>query len=285
VTAPRDGTRPDHVEASFRTSDGVRIAYAIDDFTPPWQQPETLVLLHANMGSRHRFRRWVPGLAGQYRVVRWDMRGHGESSLPSVDAPLSMERLTQDLAELLDHLGVARAHVAGSSTGGIIGMHAAATIPGRIASLGAFAALPGLGGSAGQARYIAWTERLAREGVGKVLAETIGHRFAPGEDPGLLAWFVADAARNAGVFVARLLRMLADAAFADLLPGIACPALFVVPGADPEQSADDYAQLRRVPDHRFVVLEGMRHNITDAAPLRCAEELRGFLDSLRRDAR
>lgn len=278
-----DTTRPEHVEGSFRTSDGVRIAYAIDDFTPPWTQPETLVLLHANMGSRNRFRRWVPVLAGQYRVVRWDMRGHGVSDLPTEDAPLSMERLTQDVAELLDHLGVARAHLAGSSTGGIIGMHAAATIPARIASLGSFAALPGLVGSAGQERYIAWTERLAREGVGKVLAETIGHRFGPEEDPGLLDWFVADAARNDGRFVARLLRMLAGVAFGDRLPDIRCPVLFVVPGADPEQSPDDYAQLRRVPDHRFVVYEGMRHNITDAAPLRCAQELRGFLDALQRD--
>jgi pimeloyl-ACP methyl ester carboxylesterase len=273
-------TRPERVEGRFRTSDGLAISYAMDDFAPPWRPAETIVLLHANMGSMNRFRRWVPVLADRYRVIRWDMRGHGGSAVPGEDVPLSMERLTQDLAELLDHRGIARAHVAGSSTGGIIAMHAAITRPDRIASLASFAALPGLVGAAGQERYLGWTERLAREGVRKVLSETIGHRFAADADPRFLDWFVADSARQEGRFVARLLRMLAGVDFGDKLASICCPSLFVVPGADPEQSPEDYARLRRVPDHRFVVYDGMRHNITDAVPERCAKELRGFLDGI-----
>jgi pimeloyl-ACP methyl ester carboxylesterase len=71
--------------------------------------------------------------------------------------------------------------------------------------------------------------------------------------------------------------MLAEVDLTELLPRITCPSLFVVPDADPEQSPEDYARLRRVPDHRFVVFEGMRHNITDAVPERCAAELLAFL--------
>ncbi|WP_170984789.1 alpha/beta fold hydrolase [Roseomonas sp. AR75] len=270
-------TRAEHEEGWLRSSDGIALRYVIDDFTPPWRDPETILLLHANMGSRNRFRRWVPALAGAYRVVRWDMRGHGASGLPGPDAQLSIERLTQDVVELLDHLGLARVHLAGSSTGGIIGLHAAATGPERVATLASFAALPGLVGAAGHERYLAWTERLAAEGVGKVLSETIHHRFGDDADPALLDWFIADAARNDGRFVGRLLRMLAGVDLAPLLPGIACPCLFVVPGADPEQSPEDYARLRGVPDHRFVVMPGMRHNITDAEPERCTAELLAFL--------
>lgn len=105
--------------------------------------------------------------------------------------------------------------------------------PDRIASLASFAALPGLVGSAGHERYIAWTERLAREGVGKVLAETIGHRFAAGADRASSTGSWPTARGRTERSVARLLRMLAGVDFADRLPAIRCPALFVVPGADP----------------------------------------------------
>ena len=54
----------------FTTSDGLSLAYYIDDFTDPWQRPATLILLHAAMGSARRYYGWVPYLCRHYRVVR-----------------------------------------------------------------------------------------------------------------------------------------------------------------------------------------------------------------------
>ena len=94
---------------SFAASDGLRLAYYIDDYTDPWRQPETLLLLHAAMGSARRYFGWVPHLARHRRVVRLDLRGHGASLVPAADAPLTLERLVGDVEDLLDHLGVERA--------------------------------------------------------------------------------------------------------------------------------------------------------------------------------
>ena len=70
-----------------------------------------LLLLHAAMGHSQRYYAWVPRLCRHYRVVRMDLRGHGESAVPPAEPPLSMERLVQDTRELLDHLGLQeRAH-------------------------------------------------------------------------------------------------------------------------------------------------------------------------------
>ena len=55
---------------------------------------------------RERYYAWVPRLCRHYRVVRMDLRGHGESAVPPAEPPLAMERLVQDVAELLDHLGL-----------------------------------------------------------------------------------------------------------------------------------------------------------------------------------
>jgi hypothetical protein len=56
------------VHSSFSTSDGVRIAYCVDDFTDPWKKAPVLVMLHAAMGSSRRFYSMVPGLARHFRV-------------------------------------------------------------------------------------------------------------------------------------------------------------------------------------------------------------------------
>ena len=85
---------------SFLASDGNRIAYTIDDFTDPWRPPETLLLLHAAMGSSQRWYAAVPPLARHYRVVRMDLRGHGESQVPPPEPPLTMPRLVLDTGKL-----------------------------------------------------------------------------------------------------------------------------------------------------------------------------------------
>ena len=103
--------------AIFAASDGLSLAYYIDDFTDPWKNAPMLLLLHAAMGSARRYFAWVPHLARDYRVVRLDLRGHGRSQAPPAEQKLTLDRLVLDVAELLDHLGVAQAHLVGNSAG------------------------------------------------------------------------------------------------------------------------------------------------------------------------
>lgn len=263
---------------AFEASDGVALRYEIDDFSPPWVQAETVVLLHAAMGSSRRFRAWVPPLLPRYRVVRWDMRGHGASGQPP-PGTVGIERLSADLIEFLDHLELDRAHVVGSSTGGIIAMHAAIDHPQRFASLSSYAAIPGLRPSVGHNDYGEWTAGLINEGVAPFLRRTAAQRFrSDGVDPGFVDWFIDDAARNDPHFLAEFVTMMTKLDFGDRIAAISCPSLFVVPSGDPVHSMENYAILKTVPDHRFIVYENMPHNITDAIPERCAADLVAFLD-------
>jgi 3-oxoadipate enol-lactonase len=265
----------------FRASDGVEIAYGIDDYSPRWRKPETVVMLHAAMGSMNRFRAWVPPVAGHYRVVRWDMRGHGSSGMPSTEKELSVERLLRDYIELLDHLGVERAHLVGSSTGGIIGLLGAVEHPERFLSLSSYAAIPGLAPSTTHNDYNEWKSGLASEGVEAFMRRTIAQRFRPERtDPRLVDWFIKESSRNDPAFLARFVQMMTGYSFGERLGEIKCPCLFVVPSNDPVHSMDNYNALKAVPDNRFVVFEDMAHNITDAVPDRCSAELVKFLREL-----
>lgn len=261
----------------FTASDGVRIHYTIDDFGPPWKPRDTVLLLHAAMGSMNRMYAWVPILAAQYRVVRWDMRGHGLSRMPAV-AGLSIELLSRDVVELLDTLGVDRAHLAGSSAGGIVALYTAISHPQRVTTLAGFATIPGLQSSAGHTDYTGWVRGLIDEGVKPFLRRTIATRFDLTQvEPGFVEWFLDDAARNDPQFLARFVTMMARVDFTDRLGEVRCPCLFVLPGGDPLHAADHYDLLKRVPRQEMLTYAGLPHNITDAVPQRCAADLLAFL--------
>ena len=52
---------------TFKASDGVQLAYYVDNFTEPWKSAPILLLLHAAMGSARRYYAWVPPLS-RYEV-------------------------------------------------------------------------------------------------------------------------------------------------------------------------------------------------------------------------
>ena len=116
--------------------------------------------------------------AAHYRVVRMDLRGHGESQVPPPEPPLSMDRLVQDVRELLDHLGCGAVHIVGNSAGGYVAQNLAMQSPERVRSLMLFGSTPGLKNS--QAHT--WLPRVAREGLRNFLAATIEDRFPHGHD-------------------------------------------------------------------------------------------------------
>ena len=263
----------------FTAGDGIRIHYTIDDFAPPWKPHDTVVLLHAAMGSMNRMYAWVPILAAQYRVVRWDMRGHGLSQIPGPDR-LSIERLGRDVVELLDTLGVAQAHLAGSSAGGIVALYAAITAPDRVKSLAGFATIPGLQSSAGHTDYAGWVQGLTTEGIKPFLRRTIATRFDLTQvEPGFVEWFLDDSARNDPAYLARFVTLMSRVDFSPRLCEVHCPCLFILPGGDPLHTADHYDVLKRVPRQQTLRYEGLPHNITDAVPQRCAADLLTFLNN------
>ena len=271
------------VVRSFRTSDGLRLGYVTDDHTDPWRPSDTLVLLHAAHGCARRFYAWVPHLAREFRVVRPDLRGHGESEVPGPTSALDFDRLVADVIELIDHLGCERVHLAGSSAGAMIAMRAAMEHPHRVSSLASFAATAGVRDAAFD--FEAWAAAIKAKGMRKFLSDSIWHRFdVDHTDPRLIEWWLDLAAEtNTDLdYAARFVSVMTRVDLRDGLGKIACPTLSVVPGDDPEHSLAEYEILReRVRNIEFVVFRGFRHNITDAVPDRCAKRLRDFLTGLR----
>ena len=72
-------------------------------------------------------------LAKHFRLIRYDRRGHGASSVPP--GPYSMERFGRDVLAILDKLGVERTNWCGLSMGGMVGQWLGANAPNRVNKL------------------------------------------------------------------------------------------------------------------------------------------------------
>jgi pimeloyl-ACP methyl ester carboxylesterase len=257
----------------FTTSDGLSLGYDIDDFTDPWRRPATVLMLHAAMGSARRYFAWVPHLSREYRVVRLDLRGHGRSQVPPAVEPLALDRLVADVAELLDHLGVASAHIVGNSAGGYLGQQMAMTRPAQVKSLALFGSTPGLKNS----QAPSWIPQIQAKGLRGFLAETISDRLPRDADPGLVNWFLDEAGRNDPAYIAKFVLLMASYDWSEEVARIRVPTLIVIPGGETVGSVANYEPFRRLGDVEFRVYDGLPHNICDAVPDRCAEDVRDFL--------
>jgi 3-oxoadipate enol-lactonase len=259
----------------FSASDGLDLAYAVDDFSDPWRPQETLILIHAAMGSSRRLYKWIPTLSRHFRVVRPDMRGHGETAIPGPDQ-LSLERLARDMIELADHLNCPRFHVAGSSAGAIVAMQTTLDYPERVLTLSNFASTPGLKPS--NIDMDKWVRHIRAKGMKVMLEETIEERFPHVADKGFLRWFIDESAKTDADLFCRFGPMMKAVDLTGRLHEIKCPMLNVVPGHDPLGSLAQYEVYRKhVSQSALIVYEGLPHNITDSVPERCADDLLKFL--------
>jgi pimeloyl-ACP methyl ester carboxylesterase len=262
------------ISRQWQASDGTYLHYCLDDFSDPWKPAQWVVLLHPAMGSAKRLYAWVPHLAREYRVVRPDIRGHGQSQ-SGLDKPLTNERLARDLIELLDELGCARAHVAGASAGGIIAMHAALRFPDRFASLSLFAATAGINPE--RPKKGDWLARVAKGGVRQFLTETLRDRLGE-SNPERDDWFLDTAEGVTPEFLARFVPLMASEYFPEKLSAIECPTMMVVPDPDPMVEANEYELMRKhLRNCRYVTIKGPGHSMVGEIPDRCAQEVRDFI--------
>lgn len=112
---------------SFLTiGDGTHIAYRIDGAA----DKPVLVLSNSIGTTLHMWDAQIPELSKHFRVLRFDTRGHGASSVPA--GAYSLDRLGRDVIELLDALRIEKAHFLGLSLGGFIGQWLGIHAPDRI---------------------------------------------------------------------------------------------------------------------------------------------------------
>lgn len=180
---------------AFAEINGYRMHYQVfgDDDAP------TLALIHGGLGggdgSKDTINRQAEALSAEYRCVFYDRRACGQSDAP--DSGYDIPNCARDLKGLLDHLGVAQAHVLGSSAGGPIAMQFALDNPGMTESLILVNTMSYSQEAQREVRrqeLRRLKERMAQEGRAAAVERGLSDRF-PGmveEDPARFARIVQD---------------------------------------------------------------------------------------------
>lgn len=142
---------------------GLRLHVARAGTGPP------LLLLHGFTGAGGSWAPLLPALAARHTTLAVDLPGHGRSAAPHEPARYALPRLADDLAAVLDALGVDRAAVLGYSLGGRAALRLALAHPARVAALVLVGASPGIADAAERAARVAADAALAdaieRDGV------------------------------------------------------------------------------------------------------------------------
>lgn len=229
--------------------DGVAINYRIEG---PAGAP--VLLLSNSLGTS--LEAWDPqaqALRDTFQVLRYDTRGHGKSSVPP--GPYSIAQLGADVLHLLDHLGIAQAHICGLSMGGITAMWIAIHHPGRVERLVLSNTAAWIGPSAN------WTDRAAaveRNGVAPIAAAVVARWLTPEyalAHPQHVAVLEAMLSATPQAGYAANCRAVRDNDLRAEVARIRAPTLVISGSADlPTPPADGQFLAAQIPGARFVEL-------------------------------
>jgi pimeloyl-ACP methyl ester carboxylesterase len=268
-------------------ANGTRLHYVVDDLTPPWADaPETLYIQHGAGRTLNFWTHWVPAFADRYRVLRRDLRGHGDSEIPEPGHPYTLDELVDDTIGFLDALGIERVHYVGESVGGIAGIVCAARHPERFASLTVCGVVPAV--DAEEARALAHGHEdafsaLERGGTERWVRDDLipAGIISGGATAEHRAWVVQEYSRTPTHVLQGMTSRIGGLDLFPFLERLAVPTLLMASTRSPMAPLErQVAAWRALPQGRLAVIDGPTHEIYVDRPDECIAALAGFLTEL-----
>jgi 3-oxoadipate enol-lactonase len=251
----------------------VEVSYTVDG---PAGAP--VVVLSNSLGAtRDMWNLQVPALAERYRVVSYDVRGHGDS--PAPPGPYTLDDLVDDAVALLDRVGAERAHLVGVSLGGMTAMRMAVREPHRVRRMVLLCTSAST--DSGHFRERAAAVRL---GGTPPLAPAIVSRWVTpafaAAHPEVMKRLEAMVAGSDDEGYAACCEVVADVELRADLPRITAPTL-VVSGADDLALPSEHQRViaERIPGAQLITLSPGAHIPTVEQPLQVSGAILGHLDA------
>jgi 3-oxoadipate enol-lactonase len=249
---------------------------------------EPVLLLNGGMMTIASWQPIAERIAGRYRVVRCDLRGQLLTPGPP---PPTFAGHVEDVIALVDHLGIERLHVVGTSFGGEVAVLFAATHPQRTSSLVATTAADRYdeSGTPAMEQLRGAVRRAVTHGEKSAFFELMfptvySAAFLAVNEPALRTQLAERIAALPVEWYLNVDALLATMGTLDLTPSladVACPTLVVSAGLDAIIPAESSRRLAaRIPGARHVVVGGSGHALVVEQPDRLAEIVLSFLQEV-----
>src|SRR3954463_16146549 len=115
------------VPGEYATVNGIRL------YVETHGDGRPMILLHGGLGSGEMFSPILSSLAEQHRVILVDLQGHGRTA--DIDRPIDVRLMADDVAALIDHLGLQKPDVVGYPLGGGVALQVAIKYPEKVRRL------------------------------------------------------------------------------------------------------------------------------------------------------
>ena len=195
----------------------------------------------------------VPTLQQNLRVLRYDTRGHGQSSV--TPGPYSIARLADDVIAMLDQLGVDRVCFCGLSMGGMIGMFLAAKFPRRLDRLVLSNTAPKIGTAESWNHRI---ETVRQKGMGGVVEAILERWYTPPfrtRSPGVVEWTRQMLLHTPPDGYCACCAAIRDADLWQTMADLPVPTLVIAGAQDPATSAAEGRQMAEyIPGAQYLEL-------------------------------
>ena len=253
------------------------IHYDVCDAVPAWvENPEAIIFHHGIAANIHIWADWMPVLATRYRLIRFDMRGFGQSVKPLRGYRWSFDGLVNDLLKVADAATAKRFHLVGESIGGTAALACALSSSRRLLSvtLSNAAARGGL-----VSNVQGWRDVVAKDkqtGWAKVLMDS---RFHPGAlDPVVYDWYLKLHETCSIEATLGLADLLLETDLTPRLGEIKLPVLLLCPQSSPFVPPQVMADMHKaISESELQVFPDAKHGLPLSHGRACAEALRAFL--------
>jgi len=261
----------------FVSTRGGRLYYEVHDLTAPWvERPAAIVFHHGAAANLHAWNEWLPHFCQGYRLVVFDARGCGRSTVPGPGFEWSMEQLAADVLDVALAAGANRFHFVGEGLGGTLGLQLAVKYGDRPLTVSA-ASCSARSGIARQAAD--WRGLIEAEGQRGWAEQMMSWRFFPDAlAPAQRDWWLR---QHAGCNAHAALVMNDIAAETDLtpyLPEIRVPVLLLCPDASPFVPPSHMAEIQAaIPGAEMQVFAHARHGLVTSHASACAQVVSAFI--------
>ena len=250
------------------TLNGIEIDYTVSGRGRP------VILSHGYGATGRMWDGQRQTLGNRYRLITWDMRGHGQTESPSNPAQYSTEATVADMKALLGSLGVSRAVVGGLSLGGYMSLAFYLAHPEMVDALIICDSGPGYRNA--EARN-AWNQR-ANERAGNL--EARGLEALGGRSREVREALGRHASARGLAHAARGMLAQQDARVIDGLASIRVPTLIIVGDQDTPFLAPCEYMAKKIPGARLELIRDAGHSSNLDQPEAFNRVLLDFLSSL-----
>jgi len=246
--------------------EGFDIAYEVSGDGP------AVLFTHGYQASGGMWEPQRAALESRYRVISWDLRGHGSSGAPDDPEQYSHELLVEDMRGLLESLGESSAVLVGHSLGGFASLRFYLDHPDMVRALVLFGSGPGYRDPEARGK---WNE-MANRFADSVEARGLGILERAGREVSSAKHTSATGLAHAGR------KMLAqfDSRVMDAIADISVPTLVIVGSEDKPFLGSSEYMAKKIPGAKLVKVEGAGHAANMEKPEEFNAALLQFLDSL-----